>query len=64
MRDDLTQRIRDIDNEKLGSILKDFFLYIGVVNSDLLTTRGKLIELNERLDRLEQQQQDPEEPQT
>lgn len=57
MSEDLTKKIWDIEDEKLGSILKDLFLRIGVVNDDLIKTQIELLEVKGRLFRLEQRQQ-------
>ena len=57
MSEDLTKRIWDINDEKLGSILKDLLLRIGVVNDNLIKTQLELLEVKDRLFRLEQRHQ-------
>ena len=54
MSEDLTNRIWDIEDEKLGSILKELFHQIGVVNDDLLKTRLELLEVKRHLYAVEQ----------
>ena len=57
MSEDLAKRIWDINDEKLGSILKDLLLRIGVVNDNLIKTQLELLEVKDRLFRLEQRHQ-------
>jgi len=63
MSNDLTKRIWDIEDEKLGSILKDLLHRIGVVNDDLLKTQVELLEVKSRLHTLERRK-NLENPQT
>ena len=60
MSTDLTKRIWDIEDQKIGSILKDLFHQIGVVNDDLLKTQVELLEVKRRLYTLEQPQRNLE----
>ena len=64
MSDDLTKRIWDIEDEKLGSIIKELFHRIGVVNDDLLKTQVDFLEVKRRLHTLEQRQQNLQNSQT
>jgi hypothetical protein len=63
MSEDLTNRIWDVEDEKLGSILKDLLHRIGVVNDDLLKTQVELLEVKSRLHTLERRK-NLENPQT
>ena len=53
MSEDLTKRIWDIEDEKLGWMVKDVLHRVGIVNDDLLKTHLELLEVKRRLYALE-----------
>jgi len=64
MSEDLTNRIWDVEDEKLGSILKELLHRIGVVHDDLLKIQVEFLEVKRRVYTLEQRHQKPSNSQT
>ena len=63
MTEDRIKELTSIEGERIGLILQDLFRRISVLNDTLVRIGGELLDVRERLDRLEEQQT-PAKPQT